>query len=231
VSEAGNTATTGADSTQNGDGQQQDGQHLEALNARMEQMSQDFTGGIDQLRQMFEQQNQAPQDGQQDDGLGLFDEFGDQLGQDAFGEEIDPDAARQAQQRLQSMIRQEAEGMVEPIKAQLDEMRMRGEANDIAREFPDLNNPEVVKPVLDAAHRHAQRLGNEDLAGEPWFIRMTYLAGRAEEMAGQETPAGGQDGIRLEGAGAGAPSQSLQEAEEAFRNRILNAGPRNPFGG
>jgi hypothetical protein len=230
VSEAGDTSTDTGQAADSGT-EGQDGGHLEALTSRMDEMASKL-GGIDELRDLM-QQDQYDDDYGDDDGYddGLYDEYGQPLDDDLYDDDVDPEDTQEAQKALQKLIAQQNQPLQQQLQAvteQLEDMRIRGEANDIAREIPDLDKPEVAKATMEAAQRHAQQLGMPELASEPAFLKMTYLAGRAEVQAQQETPAGGHDGVRVEGAG-GTP-MNLTDAETEYGDRIVGSGPKSIFG-
>jgi hypothetical protein len=220
MSDAGDTGTT---DTQNGETEAAEGQpdHLQALTSRMDEFGQKLDG-IDQIREALAQQYQDDDGDLYDQDEAAFDPYAEEV-DDALYDGVTPQEIKQAQEKLQSMIDQRAQQIVGPLQQQVENMRIRGEANDIARELPDLDDPDKAAQAIQHATQVAAQLGYEDLANEPRFIRLAHLARRAEVSMQQETPAGGQDGVRLEGAGTGPVD--LQSAEQEYGDRIVGSGP------
>jgi len=107
----------------------------------------------------------------------------------------DPEAAagmdpQQFAQQLQQTITQAAEQIadqrVAPIQEGLDEMRRTQEVNALVGEFPELGEAEVGQQVVTAAEQLAKEMNRPELAQEPSFWRLVYMAGRAADAAQEE---------------------------------------------
>jgi hypothetical protein len=148
------------------------------------------------LDQLLAGQSGAPEANPQPDYRDLFD-----ANPDGFVDAIQQQASQLAEQAMD----QKLQPLVERIRDQ--------DLAALEDEFPALATDEVAKPVLAAAAQAAQQFGRPELATDPDFIRMQYLAQRGEEAARQETPAGGQQQVQL-GAGGGAPPEGEQNVFE-----------------
>ncbi len=137
-----------------------------------------------------------PDPNRQPDYRDLFDE-----NPEGFVEALQQQAVQQAEQRFEQRLQPLVERVRDQDLAALED------------EFPALATDEVAKPVLEAAASAAQQFGRPELATDPDFIRMQYLAQRGEEAAKQETPAGAQQQVRLE-TGGGAPPEPQQNQFE-----------------
>jgi hypothetical protein len=115
------------------------------------------------------------------------------------------------EQRVQQGIQQ----AVTPIQQQQDEMRRQSEVQALVGEFPEIADQETGQAVLQMATQLAQAHGQPDLANEPWFWRLTYMAGRAADAAQEEsgeTPAA----AHLEGGAGAAPAGGGQDMGDAI---------------
>ncbi len=138
---------------------------------------------------------QAQGDDDQSDDSGLPDDIDLSF--------LDPDTAaqmdpQQLEQRLQSVIQAQAQkvaqDMVNPVRAEVQEMRHQQEVQALVGEFPEMAEPETAQAVLKNAGELAQQIAQsvgqpelaERLAGSPQFWRTTYMAGRAADAAQQE---------------------------------------------
>lgn len=216
------------DGGQAADGQQQ-GPDIGALAGQLEQLQ----GGQEELRQFllsnpWQQQEAAePETPSEPEALDL-----------SF---LDPDDPgwdpQQVAQRLSGLIDQAAEQKMQPLQERLNsiestnaEARREAEAERLANEFPELQQRDVAEQVVGAAQQIAEAYGQPELANEPWFWRMTYMAGRAAESAQQEGTEDPQ-AAHLEG-GAGARPGGSQQVDGA--EQILSPGRRGrgalPFG-
>jgi hypothetical protein len=72
------------------------------------------------------------------------------------------------------------------------------------QEFPDFADPQIAEQVVGTARQIAEAYGQTELANEPWFWRMTYMAGRAAESAAEEGD-DASDAAHLEGGGGARP--------------------------
>lgn len=137
---------------------------------------------------------------------------------------FDPD---EVAQRLGGLINQTAEqraqqlkqSEIDPLKNDVAEMRREREAESLVREFPALAEPETASEVVSVAKQLAEANGMPDLANQPWFWRLTYMAGTAAEAANEE----GSENPRaahLEGGGGGVPGGGQVD----YAQMIVNGG-------
>lgn len=174
------------DSGQQGDGDSGEG----GLDYAALQQSLDATNqSVGEMREFLQSnpwqqvQNAEPAE-QSDDGLGELD-----LGY------LDPETAAmmepaELQQRLTQTITQAAEKIadqrVAPLQEGLDEIRRENAVNALVGEFPEFGEPETAQQVVEAAGQLAQSMNRPDLANEPDFWRLVYMAGRAADAAQEE---------------------------------------------
>lgn len=69
----------------------------------------------------------------------------------------------------------------EPVAPDLDGIRIEREANELIREHPALDDPDVVQLVVEAAQQRAAELGVPDLWRSVRFIRQVFLAEGGKE--------------------------------------------------
>jgi hypothetical protein len=137
-------------------------------------------------------------------------------------------------QRLGGLIDQTVEQRLQqgiaPLQQQQEEMRRQSEVQALVGEFPEFGDPETGKAVLQMAGQLAEAHGQPELAQEPWFWRVVYMAGRAADAAQDESgeiPAA----AHLEGGAGAAPAGGGQDMGDL----IVGGGRRGagvlPFSG
>jgi hypothetical protein len=105
----------------------------------------------------------------------------------------------------------------------MENMRRDQAARDLAGEFPELAEPEMAQKVAGRgglAEQAAAMLGQPQLAAEPSFWRLAYMAHKAAEAANQE--GSGDPGAASLEAGGGAGPAQFSEAD--YVKAIRNAG-------
>lgn len=195
-----------------------------------------FEGKVDARLASIEEasQSMAP-----DEYLRQFDQAAEEaqgLSSDDYDGQgqITPEAA---QRELNRMIREEAERIadervqaaVAPIHEQREADRRVAEANAIEARYPELQDEAVLKEMVARTAAAAEELGRPELAAEPKFFEKVYLAERAGERAGQESPDGAGRDVPLESAG-GASVAADEEEEDPGERIVALARKRNPFG-
>lgn len=184
-----------------GEGEAQ-GPDIGALGTQLEAMQ----GSQEQMFQFLQSQPWLQQEGGEGEGEGepAAEDF-DLSFLDAESPQFDPS---QVAERLSGLINQGVEQRVQtamqPIQQQMNEERWNREANALVQEFPDFGDPQKAQEIVGYARQIAEAYGQTELANEPWFWRMTYMAGRAAESASEE----GQDApeaAHLEGGGGARP--------------------------
>lgn len=200
------------------------GEGTEAAQAALspDQLAEQFSrleGGQEELRQLLQSQIQAPAEPAAQEAQEPVDPFGDidlsfldpsepgynpeQIA-DKLGGLIDQVAEARAQQITQPIVQR-----LDSIESKTAEDRIKAESRDLVAEFPELGDEKVANEVVGAAQQIAEAYGQPELANEPWFWRMTYMAGQAAELANQE----GREGpaaAHLEGGGGAMPAGSQQ---------------------
>ena len=159
-----------------------------------------------------------------DEGDGAFD-FSDFLTEGEGDPAFDTDAFTQ---QFTQAVEQAVESKVAPLQQQQQEFVREQQMREMVAEFPDLGDPEFVTQVANVTGQFAQVLGHPELAQEPGFMRLVYLAGLSADRAGEE--AGDDPGVAtLEGGGgAGAGGVSGQDVGEIFANQ-RKGGAALPF--
>lgn len=123
-------------------------------------------------------------------------------------------------QLMEQQSQQQVQAAVEPLQEQVATMEAQRQADLLAGEFPELQDPEIAQNVIDVSRQYAQMLGQSELGDNPQFWRMAYMAGRAADAANEEQqqqPAA----ATLEGAGGASPGAADQR--EQVVQGILNA--------
>lgn len=169
--------------------------------------------GQEELRQFLQQQNAGEPEGgdEGDDALDL-----------SFMDPADPDFdPAQVAERLGGLIDQAAErranalmeSRVGPLESRLNDMARTAEAERLVAEFPEFGDQEVATQVVQVSRQIAEAHVDDpkraaELADQPWFWRLTYMAARAAESANQEGSA--PDPANLEGGAGAVPGGGSQ---------------------
>jgi hypothetical protein len=135
------------------------------------------------------------------DGLGELDDLSF-LDSGEFGDDA-TETAQQLAQLVDSFTGERVAEAVAPLREQLAEHQRELQANHLVAEFPELGDPEVAEHVVGLAHELAQQMERPDLAGDPRFWRLAYLAGRAADIANEEAGHNDVAAAYLEGGGGG----------------------------
>jgi hypothetical protein len=224
-------AAAGPAAPAGGDGEAQQQQQQQGENgaqptgneaiAQMAQQLQGLSDGQEQMRQYLEGIGQpAPEEQPQPPpaaDLSFLDEQ---------SPNYDP---QQAAERLTQVMREQAgvatqqqlEQVLGPLQEQVSDMQRAQEADALVAEFPELGQAETAQAVVNAAGQYAELMGQPELAANTQFIRVTYLAGRAAQLAQEQQGAAGAPGAAtLEGAGGASPGgagQGQQQTADSIR--------------
>lgn len=207
----------GADGTQQ-DGQQGDagtgpdaalsqlGEQLATLSAGQEEMRA-FLSGI-------AEQQEGPSEGQEEQqqpevpDLSFLETEQDQAkAAEALQQIMRSEAGSETQKLLQEALT--------PLQQEVADMRRSQETDALVAKYQDLGDPKVAEAVVGAAGQWAEALGKPELATNVGFLEMTYLAGRAAELAQRQGNAADGGGATLEGAGGASPGGAGQGADVA----------------
>lgn len=159
-----------------------------------------------------------------------FEPYQDQS-YDPYSQQAQPDQ-QQALAQLQAYIAEQAGGIADQkvgaVQQQMQQYIQQQEVARLEKQYPDLNKPEVVGPLVVEAQNFARQLGRPELATSPAMIEKLYLAQQASARAAQETPADGDQEVHLEGGGAG--QQGSSSPEDDLVSRVVNAGGADASG-
>jgi hypothetical protein len=186
---------------------QQEAPQAQVPSEVMERLDE-LNGRFGQLEPLLQGLGQQEEPEQEQPG---FDEHFDENGM-----VLDPDGLQsyiqqQIQQGVQSQMEQTTQGL-QQVQQFLQDQELDGLADD----YPELQQPEVATKLAQEANAWAQSRNMPQLATDPEFVEMVYLAGKAMEQAQQGVPAGDQ-GVHLEG-GSGNPGQPTVDAtQERFQ--------------
>lgn len=170
-----------------------------------------------------------------------YGQYGQQpFGQDPYGQQqptdiYDPETGEPDPQAAQQFLNQMVQAQMQPLMQQMQQQdqQMRAlrnslDARDLEEQYPELRDEGKAEATMQLAANEAQRIGRPDLATDPAFIELTFLAEKARNSAAQEQPAGTAPEVGLEGAGGGQP----QQPEEDPGERIARAyGKPHPIWG
>lgn len=175
-------------------------QRLDELNGRF--------GQLEPVLQQFAQQQQPQEETQETPG---WDDYVDP----DTGYVIDPNGLEQSiQQRIQQGIEQ-AQGPLAQQMQQMQQFLQDQELDGLMEDYPELQDQGKAQALAQRANEYAASRGIPQLATDPEFVEMVYLAGKAMEQAQQGVPAGDQ-GVHLEG-GSGNPGEpQVNATQEAF---------------
>jgi hypothetical protein len=241
---------TGTAEGQNGAeaGEEQGGSDIGALVERMDQFSE-------QLGQLQGQQGEDPYGGdpyaafageafEDPYQAGQAPYVGEGFGQEPQGEQLVTlyDEAGQPHQVPASMFEQQQgpdpqrlaqELGIPEIQQQVERMQMMSTVSQYEQQYPELRDEAVYRPAAEKALQRAMMIAEGDqaeayrLASNPHFVVDTWLAGRAGQGAGSETPAGsaGQE-MPLEGAsGTQGPGEQQRDPGDAMVSAVKSRQP------
>lgn len=201
-------------------------EQLGGLNQSQEQMRQT----LQQMQEfMAGQQSQEPgqEEQQEPDGLDLSFLDDPQLTPEQIAQQLGGLIDQSAEQRAQQLLQQH----ISPLSQQVADMRLESQAERLVQEFPEMAEQETAERVVGTARQYAELMGRPELANDPAFWRLTYLAGRAADQANAEE---GEDpqAAHLEGAGGAGPGGQQQPTmEQIFADGSEGLGRRAlPFG-
>lgn len=193
------TTDVAADAGAAGGGEGATGGGGDRLFEAFQSFQQDVTGRLDQFEQRFEE----PADDSEDPYAGLDDAA-------VFGDEdydVDGQLTPEAQQRaFEQMVQQGVQAAMQPHLEQRAQDRRDAEADALETKYPVLGDPAKAGEYIDKAVQQAQLLGRPELAREPGFLEMVYLADEATKKSAAEQSAGGQQEVTLERGGGAAPA-------------------------
>jgi hypothetical protein len=220
-----------------GDGEQQQGQEQQGEQqaqpdlASIQQQLAELGPSLEQMRGMLtEQQEQqmawAEQQQPADDGrepqqpaqpdLSFMNPDSPQYNPQLAAQSLADLMTQQSQQQVQAALA--------PLQEQIRTMEAQRQADLLASEFPELQDPEIASNVIKVAREYAEMIGHPEVGDNPAFWRMAYMAGRAADTANaeqQQQPAA----ATLEGAGGASPGGSA-DAQQQVVQGILNAEGR-----
>ena len=130
-------------------------------------------------------------------------------------------AAQSLAQLMADQSQQQVQAAVAPLQEQVRTMEAQRQADLLAGEFPEMQDPEIAQNVINVSRQYAEMLGQPELGDNPAFWRMAYMAGRAADAANaeqQQQPAA----ATLEGAGGASPAGAA-DAQQQVVQGILNA--------
>lgn len=202
-------------------GQAAEGQQQQAAGVDVGQ----FAGQLDQLSQSHDQLFQMLQSApwaQEGEGEGEAIEEPGELDLsflDGTDPSFDPDqAAQRLAQTFDQRVEQKAQQLIKPLEQKLssiDEQRADDrrelEADRLVTEFPEFGDENVRSEVVNASFQIADAYGWGEVAKEPSFWRLVYMAGRAAQSANEEGTDGPQ-AAHLEGGAGARPGGSQQVA-------------------
>lgn len=190
---------------------QQQGPDTSALASQLSSLSE----GQNELRQFLESQPwkpdpEAQQEPEAELDLSFLDPAQVDFDPQAMAERLSGYVEQAADQRAQDLIKQH----IQPLQQQVQEQRIEQAARDLAAEFPELENEQTATEVVNASRVLAEQFGQPELAGQPQFWRLVFMAGKAAESAnaeGADAPA-----AHLESGNGAAPVASqVQQADMA----------------
>jgi hypothetical protein len=177
-------------------------------------------GDMEQMRQSFTQQNQAPAEEP------AADEDFDLSFLDATNPDYDPGVQQQQLQQWQQQVLAQASAPAREAMAAIQQMRVEQEAAALVADFPELGQQETAENVVNGARQFGEQLisglGLDQLGLPPQMVqqiaqrvgdspaawRTVFMASKAAQMASGESSA--VDATFVEGGngpGPGAPQQ------------------------
>lgn len=195
-----------------------------ALNARLDQFeerlpeqqeSQEVPDYVDLIDQLMPEYDEEPEQAQVEPAS-----------------EAPQDDAAQLQAWLDQQVNARVQQALQPVLAEQEWDRRRGELNQFAEKHPEVRDPQMVDRIQHRLLSRAQRYG-EGVLTDPDAIKDAYFAIKAEAVASTQTPAEAVErGATLEtnaGPSGGESDESVQE--QITRRLIGNEGAQEgvPF--
>lgn len=177
------TATAGGDAG-GGEAQQGAGAAAPDMSGVMAAL-QEMGAGQEELRSLLQGQQQG--EGEQgDDGMDLS--FLDALGDPGVDmEQVSQQFAGLIQSEAQRIAAEQVQQATAPLQEGLSELRQERAMEALVSEFPEMGDPEVAQKVVQTASSVAEAYGfGKDVASNPAFWKLTYMAGKAAEAANAE---------------------------------------------
>lgn len=110
------------------------------------------------------------------------------------------------QSQLDGMVNERVNERVREAVGPLLEQERAEQFQALQEEFPEISTPEGSEQLAGLVHQAARHFGNPQLAGDPRFAKVVYLAKKGEERAAGEQPVGDGKEVALE-EGSGAPGE------------------------
>ena len=120
---------------------------------------------------------------------------------------------------LAEMVQQGVQAAMAPHLAQQAQERRDAEADALEAKYPVFADEAKAAQYIGQAQQQAAALGRPELAIEPKFLEMVYLADEARKKAADEQ-SGGDQGVTLERAGGAAPADGSQ-GDDGTAKRIV----------
>lgn len=201
----------GAQTAQGGEAQQQQQGDGPDVTAAIRDAMAPFAQGQSELLDFLRSGQQAGGEEAQQEGEPEIDlSWLDSLGEP--GAQLDPQALQQGlMESLGPVIEQKAQQLVDqrigPMSETLSNMERETHMERLVDEFPDMGDQEIAGQVVSTAHQLVQ--GNQwpqEVAQDPRFWRLIFMAGRGAETA-QEEQEGGEESLpALLGGASGSGS-------------------------
>lgn len=135
----------------------------------------------------------------------------------SFLDQSDPDFdPQQVAVQLGELFQQTVQQQIAPLNEQIAEQRREQQARDLAEEFPELEDPQVANELITAAQQWATEYNRPDLANDPPFWRLVFMAQRAAALAASEGAESAPGAAHLEGGGGALPSGSQGDLGDAI---------------
>jgi hypothetical protein len=227
ASAAAGQAAPAGDAAGEAQGQEQQGQEQQQPDlASIQQQLSELGPSLEQMRGMLTEQQEAylaqqqqqqdpaePEPQQPEIDLSYMDPDNP-----AYNPQL---AAQSLAQIMEQQSQQQVQAALAPLQEQVANMEAQRQADLLAAEFPELQDPDVAQNVIQVSRDYAKMLGQPELGDNPAFWRIAYMAGRAADVANgeqQEQPAA----ATLEGAGGASPAGAADQQQQLVQG-ILSA--------
>lgn len=205
-------------------GQAQQGPDLNALAEQLNGQN----ASLEQMREFLQSQPWSPQEQQQEAApeseAPNFDLSG--LENAGYTEDEIGQISNSLAEQVQAEVSRQVQAQIKPLDDRLTEREFAEKAYNVASKYPELQKPEVVKEVQEAAE--AYFTANDlplDWLHEPAAIGLMYAAMRGHALEadeGSEQPAA----AHLEG-GAGASGASQASEGDQWKQMLESSGGGN----
>jgi hypothetical protein len=132
--------------------------------------------------------------------------------------------------QIRDLLNEEVNARMQPYVDRIEEMHRDQQLLNLADQYPQLREPEVLDAVAGEAAELAQAYGVPGMATDPRIVERLFLAHQASAAA-ESMPPEAPPGATLEvGAGPGEPQEDVDPQTKAWMEAAAPSTPSDVFG-